>query len=129
MIHASSRKTHARKGISVPVPAQPGSFNSFKCTVESAVRRSYDVSLINCFSDAGIQSIAHRLRQRRAMLVTTPTVAGLYGEKLLSRLQSCGLDISGFVLHCDESSKTLPTAERLCEEAHRRGFDRHSVLV
>jgi 3-dehydroquinate synthetase/predicted NBD/HSP70 family sugar kinase len=69
------------------------------------------------------------LSTRRALLVTTPTVAKLYGGTLQARLRDAGLHIPLLILECNESTKIWTQVERVCREAHHHGLDRKAVLI
>jgi 3-dehydroquinate synthetase len=113
----------------MPVVSKAELCHEAVCKVQAFVRRSYEVALAGCLTDSGVAKLAGYLRNRSAMLVTTPTVGRLYGEALSKQLQASRTKISLLVLPCDENSKSLSLVERICEEAHRHSLDRNSVLI
>jgi 3-dehydroquinate synthetase len=98
-------------------------------TVPARSQRSYDVHLVEGLLDQHLDLLCSLIRHRRALLITTPTVAKLYGPVLRGRLRAAGVDIPELVLDCTESTKTLPQVQKVCEEAYRQGLDRTAVLI
>jgi 3-dehydroquinate synthase len=76
-----------------------------------------------------VRFLAERLGGRRALLVTTPTVARLYGRELVAQLGARGADLSVLELACTEQGKCVDLVSRVCREALERGLDRRGVLV
>ncbi|MGH8069850.1 MAG: iron-containing alcohol dehydrogenase [Candidatus Entotheonellia bacterium] len=98
-------------------------------TVQARSQRSYDVHLVEGLLDRHLGLLCSLIGQRRAILITTPTVAKLYGQVLREQLRAAGVDIPELVRECTESTKTLPQVQRVCEEAYKRGLDRTAVLI
>jgi 3-dehydroquinate synthase len=107
--------------------SRDGSKKAYKVRAESV--KAFDVMLVDGLFDPQTHVIADLLRRRRSILVTTPTVARLYGDKLLGYVQGHGLDCSLMILTCGEASKDLGLAARVCEFALDHGCDRRAVLV
>jgi 3-dehydroquinate synthase len=72
--------------------------------------------------------LAEAIGDRRALLVTTPTVDRLHGAALRSALR--GMNAVGtLVLDAREETKSMALVERVCAEALARGVDRRGLLV
>ena len=90
---------------------------------------SYPVIAVPHVFDSPQSPLALLLRDRRALLVTTPTVYALYGDSVreFSRKVRCALDV--LVLSVDEESKTHSSVERICRKTLELGLDRQSILI
>ena len=96
----------------------------------SAIRdRSFDVALYPSLSAGRIDDLVPVINGRKCFLITTPSVARLYANKIASCLLESGINLSMLVLPCSEQSKTLSEVESLCNECFRAGLDRKSVLI
>jgi 3-dehydroquinate synthetase len=69
------------------------------------------------------------LAERKALIVTTPTVNFLYGQNLSKTLQDAGLNIVTRELACTEKSKSLSQVERICAWAQEADLGRRGILV
>jgi 3-dehydroquinate synthase len=100
------------------------------CRLVSANReRSYLVRLAPGISAGSVAELVQVIDGRKALLVTTPTVARLYANDVAKRLMRSGVDVSTVILECAEQSKTLVEVERLCQECFRVGMGRRSLLI
>jgi len=97
--------------------------------VSANLARSYSISLSPGLSDGAIVDLADAIGRRKALLVTTPSVAALYGGKLTRCLFNSGVDVSIVVLECSEQTKNMAAVEELCKECFRVGLDRTSLLI
>ena len=96
----------------------------------SAIRdRSFDVALYPSLSAGRIDDLVPIIKGRKCFLITTPSVARLYANKIASCLLQSGINLSMLVLPCSERSKTMSEVESLCKECFRAGLDRKSVLI
>lgn len=96
----------------------------------SAIRgRSFDVALYPSLSAGRIDDLVPVIKGRKCFLITTPSVARLYANKISSCLLESGVNLSMLVLPCSERSKTLSEVESLCNECFRAGLDRKSLLI
>src|SRR5215471_16857323 len=103
---------------------------AFSRRTVSAIRdRSYRVSLSPGLSSGKVSDLVDVIGGRRCLLVTTPSVAGLYANTIASRLFASGVDLNMLVIECSEQSKRLNEVEKLCGECFRAGLDRKSVLI
>jgi len=73
--------------------------------------------------------LADLLSGRRALLVTTPTVAKYYRSRLEQYINGYGLDVSIMVLKCRERSKNLGLVARVCQDAMERRIGRRGLLI
>lgn len=104
---------------------QPAAIHTMRCTS----MRSYDVEIARGVLDPESGALAQRLAGRRALVVTTPSVARLHGPRLRAYLEHHRLDAGIVTLACGENDKSLRLVARICHEAQRRGLDRKGVLV
>jgi 3-dehydroquinate synthetase/predicted NBD/HSP70 family sugar kinase len=100
---------------------------TFPRKVQANRGRSYDVRFLDGFLDASDDHLATLLDSRRALLVTTPTVARLYGPRLDKQLKIS--NISVLTLVCNERHKTLDQVKHVCQDAYGKGLDRRGVLI
>jgi 2-epi-5-epi-valiolone synthase len=103
--------------------------SSYARSVQAHSQRSYHVQLVEGLFGRRFGLLIDVIRHRRALLVTTPTVAKLYGHTLRGRLRNAGLDIPELILDCKEPTKTLEQVEKICAEANKHGLDRTAVLI
>ena len=98
-------------------------------SVKTNKESTYDI----CFSYGLIDDIASILNswlsERKALIVTTPTVSFLYGRTLFKKLKNAGIDVVLKVLPCSEKSKTLTKVERVCTWAQENELGRKGVLI
>jgi len=91
--------------------------------------RSYRVSICPEISGGNVAELIETIGSRRSLLVTTPTVARLYANRIAKRLLESGADVRVVVVACSEQSKILSEVEKLCQECFRAGLDRRSLLI
>jgi len=91
--------------------------------------RSYRVGISAGVSNGNVSELIEAIGFRKALLVTTPTVARLYANEIAKRLLESGADVSMVIVACSEQSKILSEVEKLCRECFRAGLDRRSVLI
>jgi 3-dehydroquinate synthase len=89
----------------------------------------YRVTLAERLLHPDNPTLATQIGGRRALFVTTPSVARIYGQEVQALIDRHGLRAELVVLSCSEQHKTLSQVAWLCEEARRRGLDRTGVLV
>lgn len=96
-----------------------------------SVHRSstYDICQYEGLLSKGGGPLVDRLRGQSGLLITTPTVAQLYGYELQNQLRREGVVFPLVVMNCREATKNLDQVEQLCEEAWKRNVDRTSILV
>lgn len=91
--------------------------------------KDYEVMLVQRLAAADTRALRDRIGARRALLVTTPSVAHLYAKAIQRHLEEAGVAVSTMVLPCSESTKSLDQVATVCNEALRCGLDRTAVLV
>lgn len=101
----------------------------YRKKVDAGRGAHYSVRLTPDLLGDGLSELAAHLLGRKAMMITTPTVARLHGEALYGKLRDAGHDLSLLVLPCNEQNKTMETVTQICAEAQARGLDRKSILV
>ena len=111
------------------VPARPGAGDSpsLYC-MRSARARTYDIRMTRG-ADETASAVLTLIEDRRALVVSTPTVGAVY-EPLVSTIAlRHGLPVAEMTLVCCERDKTLQAVERVCRVAHDAGLGRGDVLV
>src|SRR5258706_2464800 len=91
--------------------------------------RDYTVSSSERLLEPSSSLLVDRLLDRRALVVTTPTVARLYGERLDALVSRHHLSVKTMVLPCSERGKSLERVRDICDAALGCGLDRHGLLV
>lgn len=91
--------------------------------------KRYDVVFLDGLLNPHQPYLADLLANRRALLVTTPTVARLYGAQLRALIDSQALDLSVLELTCTERDKNLDLVSRVCVRALELDIDRRGVLI
>ena len=98
-------------------------------TVSVSPRFEYEVEIGAGLLDAVPARLRTRLGTTRAIVVSDPTVAGLYGDRLLQGLRGAGFRASLTTLPEGETAKCQDVWSALVSELHHHGFERRSVLV
>jgi 3-dehydroquinate synthase len=91
--------------------------------------KSYRIALLTGLLDSSSQIVGDLLGNRRALLVTTPTVAALYANRLAENLLEQGRDVALMELACTEQNKSLEMAARICQRAMELSLDRRGVII
>ena len=94
-----------------------GRNSHFEVQLLRGLQRGEDFPLTLCLAD------------RSGLLVTTPTVARLFGKAVTDRLHAQGMRLPTLILNCTEQTKTLAQVEYICEQAYHHRLDRKSVLI
>jgi 3-dehydroquinate synthetase/predicted NBD/HSP70 family sugar kinase len=89
----------------------------------------FEVQLLPSLHLGDLLPLLKQLAARSGLLVTTPTVARLYGEALTHHLDEHELHFPLLVLNCTEHTKSLAQVEHICRQAYRHGLDRKAVLI
>ena len=92
---------------------------------------SYDVILSENLLDETrpLPRLPTTFASRAGLLVTTPTVAKLYGHRVATALRRAGFTLDVLVLPCDERTKTPKQVMRVCRAALRDRLDRSAALI
>jgi 2-epi-5-epi-valiolone synthase len=69
------------------------------------------------------------LRGRKALVVTTPTVARLYGNLCDDLAEYHDLPVKTMILPCSENTKSLELAGEICRAALEYSLDRKGLLI
>jgi 2-epi-5-epi-valiolone synthase len=91
--------------------------------------KDYDVVFLEGLLNPSLPFFRDLLGGRRALLVTTPTVARLYGPGLIAQVEAHALDLSILELACTEQSKSLDLVSQVCSQALELGMDRRGMLI
>lgn len=98
-----------------------------RVTVELGLR-SYDVHLGDGALDQ-LGGVVASLGLRRATVVTDTRVGDLYGARALASLKTTGLDAALHAFALTEATKTLASAERICDALLDGGHRRSDAVV
>lgn len=99
-------------------------------TMKSAFAKSYQVHLFAGVLDGSWkQFLEDRIKGRRGLLITTPSIARLHSSFVASLLEGRSGTLSFLEMPFTEQSKSLDVVRLLCEEAVDRRLDRQSVLL
>jgi 3-dehydroquinate synthetase len=102
---------------------QPGDWASL--SMDCAARSQYHVTLCDSLLHPANLTLQQAVGGRKALLITTPTVARLYGAAMRAALP----DVPVVVLDVCEDSKSMQYVEAVCREALARGLDRRGILI
>jgi 3-dehydroquinate synthetase len=73
--------------------------------------------------------LAELLRGRKALVVTTPTVARLYGSLFDELVEYHRLPVKTMILSCSENTKSLELVGEICRTALDCSLDREGLLI
>jgi 2-epi-5-epi-valiolone synthase len=100
------------------------------CRVVQATRQiGYEVHMAELLRDGSSSGLMHRVAERRALMVCSPTVARLYGEALHRELARENPAVSFLVLQVSEATKTMDQVAAVCRAALEAKLDRRAVLI
>ena len=91
--------------------------------------REYSVSLVEDLVRSDYRHLREVVGSRRALVVTTPTVAELYGRAAFEALARGNAHVGLQVIACDEQSKSAEVVFEICRRAAEHGLDRKGLLV
>ncbi|MGI9205030.1 MAG: sedoheptulose 7-phosphate cyclase [Woeseiaceae bacterium] len=100
-----------------------------KTRLNSSLNRSFKVVVKENLLDIRDESHLSILDDRRVLIVTTPTVDKIYGDRMRQCLKSRSLVFEYRVLRLCESEKTIENVERVCEWALKHKLGRKDALV
>lgn len=98
-------------------------------SIQTSLRRGYEVRQTEGILGSSLSLLSERIAARSALIVTTPTVAQLYGFPLQEGFRSHGIKVPLMVLRCREWTKTMQQVEHLCSEVYAQRLDRKSLLI
>ncbi len=102
-----------------------------ECTrrVDAGRLRGYSVALVEDLVQSGYRQLGELVAGRSALVVTTPTVEGLYARSAFHSLRQVNPRTDLLVLDCSESSKSPETLLGICRRAAENGLDRKGLLI
>jgi len=92
-------------------------------------KRSYSVRVVRSDVSHVAHSISRSFPSMRCALITDKTVAGLYGESVLSALRGCSIDTELLALPAGEATKSSTMLDRVWKWLLDNSFDRNSTLI
>ena len=98
-------------------------------TMSSNRSKSYEVYLSNKVLERGNSLILDVIGNRQTLLVTTPTVARIYGRSFELLAERGRLNFKTLVLECTEQNKSLNLVGEVCRYALVAELSRDSVIV
>ena len=96
-------------------------------SMECPARVRYQVRLCESLLRPG-SALVEAVGERRAILVTTPTVDHLYGAAIRAALRETDL-VSTLVLRVTEETKSMELVEAVCAEALSHSLNRRGLLI
>jgi 3-dehydroquinate synthetase len=87
-------------------------------------RGRYQVTICDSLLNPGNTALRDALGDRKALLVTTPTVDRLYGAAIRAML-----GVKTLVLDVREETKSMQYVEAVCKEALAQGLNRRGLLI
>lgn len=91
--------------------------------------RSYPIMIQSGCLDKVAEDLARQYKASRYCIVSDDTVAALYGNDLLARIQNHGLTCDLLSFPHGEASKNLDTVTRLVSSTAQLGLDRKSMFI
>ena len=100
-----------------------------KISMRYLTSNSYDVIFRHTLLDPADDTLASVIADRRGLVVTTPSVASVYGEAVHRYVRAFDLNISVHVFPLTERTKTLGSVAAVAEAAVEAGLGRRDLLV
>jgi 3-dehydroquinate synthase len=91
-------------------------------------RVQYRVRMCESLLQPGSTTLPEAMGDRKALLVTTPTVDWIYGRAMRAMLKQTRT-VSTLVLEVSEETKSMDLVETVCREAMSHGLNRRGLLV
>jgi 3-dehydroquinate synthase len=91
--------------------------------------RHYDVFMVGNLLNQNSPYLLKLLKDRRALLVTTPTVHRLYADAFNCLAQRHNLNVRTAILNCNEENKSLELVRQVCDQALDYNLGGKDVLV
>ena len=91
--------------------------------------RDYNVYFTERILEQGDWLLTDLLRDRKTLIVTTPTVASFYGGLIDDLIKQHRLTARVVIIACDENSKSLEMVGEICNSALAFELDRQGLLV
>jgi 2-epi-5-epi-valiolone synthase len=95
-------------------------------SMDCAARTRYEVLLCSLFGPDS--ALLEAIGDRKALLVTTPTVDRIHGSAMRAALERTNT-VSSLVLNVREETKSMDLVEAVCGEALSHGLNRTGVLI
>ena len=103
-----------------------GAWASLSMSCES--RRRYRVILCDALLQPESPLLRDAIGERNCLLVTTPTVARLYGPAIRAMMKKTNA-IGSLILPACEETKSMNLVETVCDQAISQGLDRRGILI
>ena len=97
-------------------------------SMDCAVRTSYQVVFCNALLRSQTSALVEAIGDRKALLVTTPTVDRMYGSAIRAALEKTDT-VSTLVLNVREETKSMELVHSVCAEAFSHGLNRRGLLI
>jgi 2-epi-5-epi-valiolone synthase len=114
--------------VSVGGNAGSGSPEWASVSMDCEARARYRVRLCESLLRPGSTVLPEAMADRKALLVTTPTVERIYGGTMRPMLRKTNT-VSTLVLDVREETKSMDLVETVCKEAMSHGLNRRGLLV
>lgn len=107
----------------------PQSTTHFIKRVNTERYNLYDVFLVNSSIEAVCERLLEAISFRTALIVSTPTVGGLYSRQVWNRLKSFNSKVEYLELPCNEATKSVEQVTAICKRASEIKLDRKGLIV
>src|SRR5437899_10979800 len=97
-------------------------------SMDCAARTSYQVVFSNALLQSQTSALVEAIGDRKALLVTTPTVDRMYGSAIRAVLEKTDT-VSTLVLNVREETKSMELVQSVCAEAFSHGLNRRGLLI
>jgi 3-dehydroquinate synthase len=108
------------------IAPRPPPSNWASLSIDCLARSGYQVTFCDWAADSG--TLVDAIEDRRALLVTTPTVERLHGNLIRAALAKTP-NLSTLVLNAREETKSMELVQTICTEALRHGVNRRGLLI
>lgn len=98
-------------------------------TMIASVSCRYEVEFCDGLPSILPEKLITSFTGRKALVITTPTVARLLAERFVRAMQAAALDVTIHVVPMGEAVKTPETLLHICQLAQRAGLGRTDVMV
>jgi 3-dehydroquinate synthetase len=102
----------------------PSSWSSV--SMDCLARSGYEVTFCDSLADS--DALAEAVGDRKALLVTTPTVERVHGNAIRAALATTRT-VSTLVLNAREECKSMELVQAVCAEALAQGLNRKGLLI
>ncbi|MCB1051037.1 MAG: ROK family protein [Acidobacteria bacterium] len=101
----------------------------FTRNATTQLEKTYTVQLVDGLLNQCPNPLIQAIDNRPCLLVTTPTVANLYGNSLVNLLEQNDIRHHLLILECAEEAKSLGQVSRIAEVYYQHALGRTAILI